>query len=177
MIDRIEENQDEDGYFNIYYTVCEPGNRFTVRENHELYCAGHLIEAAVAYFEACGDDRFLNIMRKYADYIYQVFYVEKSAKFTTPAAMAPAPGMKLRAKTPASCVAMLVRTADARDLSLFFENGTCIILHICIYIVQMAPHATPAESSPPIPGSIPVPMAATPPAAACFTTQSARSFG
>ena len=66
LIDRIEENQDEYGYFNIYYTVCEPGKRFTVRENHELYCAGHLIEAAVAYFEACGDDRFLNIMRKYA---------------------------------------------------------------------------------------------------------------
>lgn len=84
LIDRIEENQDECGYFNIYYIVCEPDNRFTDRNNHELYCAGHLIEAAVAYHEACGDERFLNLMKKYADYIYQVFYIEKSAKFTTP---------------------------------------------------------------------------------------------
>ena len=49
IIDAIEENQWEDGYFNSYYTVCEPDNRFNVRNNHELYCAGHLFEAACAY--------------------------------------------------------------------------------------------------------------------------------
>ena len=84
LIDRIEMNQGEDGYFNIYYTVVEPENRFTVRNNHELYCAGHLMEAACAYYEATGRDRFLRLMEKYADYIAKVFMVEKSAKFETP---------------------------------------------------------------------------------------------
>ena len=84
LIDRIEANQGEDGYFNIYYTVVEPQNRFTVRNNHELYCAGHLMEAACAYYEATGRNRFLRLMEKYADYIARVFMVEKSAAFETP---------------------------------------------------------------------------------------------
>lgn len=73
LIDRIEENQGDDGYFNIYYTVVEKSGRFTLRSNHELYCAGHLMEAAVAYYEATGRDRFLKIMEKYASYIKSVF--------------------------------------------------------------------------------------------------------
>ena len=73
LIDCIEKNQGEDGYFNIYYTVCEPKKRFTGRSQHELYCAGHLMEAAVAYYKATGKDRFLKCMEKYADYIYKVF--------------------------------------------------------------------------------------------------------
>ena len=84
LIDRIEKNQGEDGYFNIYYTVVEPENRFTVRNNHELYCAGHLMEAACAYYEATGRARFLRLMEKYADYIARVFVTEKTAKFETP---------------------------------------------------------------------------------------------
>lgn len=84
LIDRIEKNQGKDGYFNIYFTVCEPENRFKHRDCHELYCAGHLFEAAVAYYEATGRDRFLKLMEKYADYIIKVFMVEKSAEFTTP---------------------------------------------------------------------------------------------
>lgn len=84
LIDCIEKNQGEDGYFNIYYTVCEPKKRFTGRSQHELYCAGHLMEAAVAYYKATGKDRFLKCMEKYADYIYKVFVEEKSAKFVTP---------------------------------------------------------------------------------------------
>ena len=84
LIDRIEENQWKDGYFNLYYTVCEPGKRFTERSNHELYCAGHLIEAAVAYFEATGRDRFLHCMMRYADCIERIFVKERSAAFETP---------------------------------------------------------------------------------------------
>ncbi len=84
VIDRIEENQHEDGYFNIYYTVVEPGQRFTKRNNHELYCAGHLMEAACAYYEATGRDRFLGLMEKYADCIARIFVEEKSAAFETP---------------------------------------------------------------------------------------------
>lgn len=84
IIDNIEKNQCEDGYYNSYFTVCEPERRFQSRPSHELYCAGHLIEAAVAYFEATGKDKFLKCMEKYADYIYKVFAVEQSANFLTP---------------------------------------------------------------------------------------------
>lgn len=73
LIDAMEQNQGEDGYFNIHFTVVEPDKRFTNRDWHELYCAGHLIEAAVAYFEATGRDRFLKIAEKYAAYIKAVF--------------------------------------------------------------------------------------------------------
>ena len=84
LIDAIEANQGEDGYFNIYFTVCESDKRFTNRDWHELYCAGHLMEAAVAYYEATGRDRFLRIMEKYADYIEKVFIIDKSAPYETP---------------------------------------------------------------------------------------------
>lgn len=84
LIDLIERNQKDDGYFNIYYTVCEPGKRFTDRNMHELYCAGHLMEAAVAYYYATNSDRLIKIAEKYADCIEKVFYVDKSAGFVTP---------------------------------------------------------------------------------------------
>lgn len=74
VIELLGRAQQPDGYLNTYYTVKEPGNRWTnLRDNHELYCAGHLIEAAVAYFKATGKRRFLDIMCKYADYIGTVF--------------------------------------------------------------------------------------------------------
>lgn len=84
LIDLIEKNQCDDGYFNIYFTVVRPNDRWTDRNCHELYCAGHLIEAACAYYEATGRDRFLRLMEKYADYIYKVFAEEHSAAFVTP---------------------------------------------------------------------------------------------
>ena len=84
VVDLIEKNQGDDGYFNIYYTVCEPENRFTNRMQHELYCAGHLTEAAVAYYKATGKDKFLRLMQKYMDYIEKVFIIEDSASFNTP---------------------------------------------------------------------------------------------
>jgi len=84
IIDDMEKNQRSDGYFNIYFITVDPANRFKNRDWHELYCAGHLLEAAVAYADATGKDRFLNIMEKYMDYITKVFVHEKSAAFTTP---------------------------------------------------------------------------------------------
>lgn len=84
VIDCIERNMDENGYFNSYFDVVEPGARWTRRNDHELYCAGHLIEAAVAYYYATGKDRFLKLMCRYADYIEKVFKTEKSAAFATP---------------------------------------------------------------------------------------------
>lgn len=83
VVDLIEKNQDENGYFNIYFTVCEPDNRFFNRMAHELYCAGHLIEAAVAYDEATGKDKFLKAMCRYADHIEKVFKIDNSAEYST----------------------------------------------------------------------------------------------
>lgn len=84
LIDEIEEHQDDSGYFNIYHMVCDNNNRFSNRNMHELYCAGHMFEAAVAYYWATGKERFINIAKKYADYIEKVFVKEKSAGFITP---------------------------------------------------------------------------------------------
>ena len=84
IVEKIKEHQEENGYFNIYFTVVEPENRFKDRRKHELYCAGHLIEAAIAYDRATGKRDFLDCMEKYADLIYKVFFIEKSAEFTTP---------------------------------------------------------------------------------------------
>ena len=50
-------NQRADGYFNSYFQVYEPENVFCKRTEHELYCAGHLIEAAVALRDAGADEK------------------------------------------------------------------------------------------------------------------------
>ena len=83
-VDLIEKNQDENGYFNIYFTVVEPDKRFTYRSHHELYCAGHLIEAAVAYYNATGKRKFLDLMCRYVNYIEQRFIINKDTAFTAP---------------------------------------------------------------------------------------------
>lgn len=73
--------QQADGYLNVYYTVVEPGRRWTdLRDSHELYCAGHLIEAGVAHFQATGKRTLLNIVQRYADYIATVFGREPGQK-------------------------------------------------------------------------------------------------
>ncbi|MCL2708904.1 MAG: glycoside hydrolase family 127 protein [Defluviitaleaceae bacterium] len=84
LVDEIEAGITPEGYFNSYYQTFEPQNRFTVRANHELYCAGHLMEAAVAYADATGNTRLLDLMKRYGDYIRRVFFDEKSAGFQTP---------------------------------------------------------------------------------------------
>ena len=84
VVDLIEKNQCENGYFNIYFTVIEPEKRFSNRDWHELYCAGHLTEAAVAYYRATGKDKFLKCMCRYIDLIEKVFKTEDSALFRTP---------------------------------------------------------------------------------------------
>lgn len=80
----IEKNQREDGYFNSYFLTLEPSAIFSRRSDHELYCTGHLIEAAIAYHTATGKDRLLKCMLKNVDYIYRIFVEEQSAGFVTP---------------------------------------------------------------------------------------------
>ena len=81
VIDTLAAAQCEDGYLNSYYTRVEPGKRWSnLRERHELYCAGHLMEAAVAYYEATGKRKLLDVMCRYADYIDEVFGPRKGQK-------------------------------------------------------------------------------------------------
>lgn len=77
IIELIGEAQQKDGYLNTYFTVKEPDKRWTnLQEAHELYCAGHMIEAAVAYAECTGKSRLLEIMCGMADHIYKHFIEE-----------------------------------------------------------------------------------------------------
>jgi len=73
--------QQPDGYLNTYFTAVEPKKRWTnLRDWHELYCAGHLIEAAVAHFQATGKRVLLDALCRYADYIDSVFGTEPGKK-------------------------------------------------------------------------------------------------
>lgn len=77
VIAKLAGAQREDGYLNSHYIVFERAKldrRWTnLRDNHELYCAGHLIEAAVAHVQATGKRALLDVMCRYADYIGAVF--------------------------------------------------------------------------------------------------------
>ena len=78
IVEGIEKLQRPDGYINSYFTFIEPENRWrNLRWRHELYCAGTLMEAAAAYFEATGKDRLLKCICRYADYIDSVFGPEE----------------------------------------------------------------------------------------------------
>jgi uncharacterized protein len=74
IITLLARAQQPDGYINVYYTVVEPGKRWTnLRDKHELYCAGHLIEAAVAHFETTGRRNLLDITCRFANHIASQF--------------------------------------------------------------------------------------------------------
>ena len=74
VIDLIAEAQCEDGYINTFYTLTNPEGRWgDLCEGHELYTAGHLMEAAVAYFQGTGKRKFLDVMCRFADLICETF--------------------------------------------------------------------------------------------------------
>lgn len=74
VIDLVVAAQQPDGYLNVFYTVVQPGKRWTnLRDMHELYCAGHLMEAAVAYYEGTGKRKLLDCLCRYADHIATTF--------------------------------------------------------------------------------------------------------
>ncbi|WP_181161003.1 glycoside hydrolase family 127 protein [Labrys okinawensis] len=77
VIDLFGKLQQEDGYLSSWYQRIQPGLRWTnLRDCHELYCAGHLIEGAVAYFQATGKRKLLDIMCRFADHIGEMFGAE-----------------------------------------------------------------------------------------------------
>ena len=73
-IDIIASAQQEDGYLNTFVTIEYHNGRLkNLLDEHELYCAGHLIEAAIAYFKGTQKPKFLYIARRVADNICDMF--------------------------------------------------------------------------------------------------------
>src|ERR1700740_3085230 len=74
IIIRFERAQQPDGYVDSHILTWRPLHRFkNLRDLHELYCAGHLIEAAVTHRQATGKETLLNIAIRMADYLDRVF--------------------------------------------------------------------------------------------------------
>jgi DUF1680 family protein len=74
IVDDFEKAQLPDGYLNCWYLDREPENRWSnLRDNHELYNAGHMLEGAIAYYETTGRRRWLDIMERYVEHIRQTF--------------------------------------------------------------------------------------------------------
>ena len=71
--DKIAAAQQSDGYLNTYYTLTGLDKRWTDMDKHEMYCAGHLLEAGVAYFKATGKRKLLDVGQRMADYMMSVF--------------------------------------------------------------------------------------------------------
>jgi hypothetical protein len=77
-IDLLAAAQQEDGYLNSYFQVVEPEKKWTeLAMGHELYCAGHLFEAAVAHHRATGQTKLLDIACRFADHIDSIFGPDK----------------------------------------------------------------------------------------------------
>src|SRR5579862_1524991 len=75
-VDIIAAAQLPDGYLNTYYTLTDINKRWTQIPNHEDYNAGHLIEAAVAYYNATGKKKLLEVAERYANHIDSVFRLQ-----------------------------------------------------------------------------------------------------
>jgi uncharacterized protein len=70
----LRDAQQPDGYLDSYFQVRFPGERFVqLQWGHELYCAGHLIQAAVALHRTTGDPGLLKVARRVADVVVDTF--------------------------------------------------------------------------------------------------------
>lgn len=73
IIELIAAAQEPDGYLCTYFTLAAPESKWTDMEKHEMYNGGHLIEAAVAYFEATGKRKLLDVACRMADHYDSLF--------------------------------------------------------------------------------------------------------
>lgn len=73
IIGKIAGAQLEDGYLMTYFILGNLEDRWTNMDKHEMYCCGHLIEAAIAYYKATGKRSLLDVACKYADHIGRTF--------------------------------------------------------------------------------------------------------
>ncbi|MBB3913533.1 glycoside hydrolase family 127 protein [Rhizobium fabae] len=77
IVEKLEKGQMADGYLNSWFIRREPEKRWTnLRDLHEMYSMGHLLEGAVAYYEATGKRRFLDVMIRAVDHIIATFGAE-----------------------------------------------------------------------------------------------------
>lgn len=81
-IDKIAAAQLPDGYLNTYFTLRGLQNRWTDVEKHEDYNAGHLIEAAVAYYNVTGKRKFLDVAIRLANHIDSTFRLSNKPWFS-----------------------------------------------------------------------------------------------
>ena len=65
----ISESQQHDGYLNTFYTLNFPDKRWTDMDKHEMYCGGHMVEAAIAHYKATGKKTFLDVAIRFADHL------------------------------------------------------------------------------------------------------------
>lgn len=72
-IDKFAAAQQPDGYINTFYTLTGLDNRWSNMDKHEMYCAGHMTEAAVAYYQATGKRKLLDVAIRMADHMMSVF--------------------------------------------------------------------------------------------------------
>ncbi len=72
-VDKFYAAQQPDGYLNTYYTLTGLENRWHDMDRHEMYCAGHMMEAAVAYYKATGRRRLVDVAEKFAHHMMTVF--------------------------------------------------------------------------------------------------------
>ncbi|HJA92959.1 MAG TPA: glycoside hydrolase family 127 protein [Candidatus Eisenbergiella merdipullorum] len=80
-IDIVCAAQLENGYLDTYYIISDQDKIFTnLKDDHELYCFGHLTEGAVAYYQATGKDKLLKAAERFADYIASRFGPEEGKK-------------------------------------------------------------------------------------------------
>lgn len=73
IIAKIAAAQQEDGYLMTYFILGNLNERWTNMDKHEMYCCGHLIEAAIAYYNATGKRSLLDVAIKYANHIDNTF--------------------------------------------------------------------------------------------------------
>ena len=76
-IDKFAAAQQEDGYINTFFTLTGLENRWDNMDKHEMYCAGHMIEAGVAYYNVTGKRKLLDVCIRMADHMMTVFGPDK----------------------------------------------------------------------------------------------------
>lgn len=76
-IDKFAAAQQPDGYINTYYTLTGLDKRWQNMDKHEMYCAGHMIEAGVAYYQATGKRKLLDVCIRMADHMMSQFGPDK----------------------------------------------------------------------------------------------------
>ncbi|MFE9442854.1 glycoside hydrolase family 127 protein [Streptomyces sp. NPDC006602] len=117
ITDLVAAAQQPDGYLNTWFQLVKGGERYQdLRWGHELYCAGHLIQAAVAHHRATGRPELLDVARKFADHVDSVFGPPGSGK--------PIDGIDGHPEVETALVELYRETGERRylDLAAYFVD-------------------------------------------------------